>query len=108
MPETRGDLEVGGWYQHDFSVRLVTLFSSISSQGVAEWHHLNTVLHFLFSLLFSSWGRGEPDDYGGGEDCVISRGDGWNDAPCAAQHPWICEKVLVLDHLEAELNKEGL
>ena len=39
---------------------------------------------------------------------MISRGDGWNDEPCAHQHPWMCEKVLVLDHLEAELNKEGL
>ncbi|KAK0133965.1 CD209 antigen-like protein D [Merluccius polli] len=104
----RGDLEVGGWYHHDFKVRLVTLFSSISSLRVAEWHHLNTVLHFLFFLLFSFWRRGEPNDYGG-EDCVATLlGDNWNDKPCADQYHWICEKVLVLDHLEAELNKEGL
>ena len=37
---------------------------------------------------------------------ATSLGDDWNDASCAAQYP--CEKVLVLDHLEAELNKEGL
>ena len=28
--------------------------------------------------------------------------------PCAYQNIWICEKVNVLEHLEAELNKEGL
>ncbi|CAL8355335.1 unnamed protein product [Boreogadus saida] len=28
--------------------------------------------------------------------------------PCAFQNNWICEKVNVLEHLEAELNKEGM
>ncbi|CAL8270721.1 unnamed protein product [Gadus morhua 'NCC'] len=28
--------------------------------------------------------------------------------PCAYQNIWICEKVNVLEHLEAELNKEGM
>ncbi|XP_030208284.1 uncharacterized protein LOC115540839 [Gadus morhua] len=28
--------------------------------------------------------------------------------PCASQNNWICEKVNVLEHLEAELNKEGM
>ena len=27
---------------------------------------------------------------------------------CASENIWICEKVNVLEHLEAELNKEGL
>ncbi|KAK0140031.1 CD209 antigen-like protein D [Merluccius polli] len=58
-------------------------------------------------MTSSFWRRGQPDDYGGGEDCVAtSLGDDWNDASCAIQYSWICEKVLVLDHLEAELNKE--
>ena len=87
---------MGGWYQHDFKVRLVTLFSSISSQRVTEWYHLNTVLHFLFFLLFSSWGPGEPDDNGGAEDCGAIRWTGWNDAPCDKLNFWICEKVAVL------------
>ncbi|KAK0150630.1 C-type lectin domain family 4 member M [Merluccius polli] len=57
-------------------------------------------------MTSSFWRSGQPDDYGG-EDCVAtSLGDDWNDVSCAAQYRWICEKVLVLDHLEAELNKE--
>ncbi|KAK0136281.1 C-type lectin domain family 10 member A [Merluccius polli] len=57
-------------------------------------------------MTSSFWRRGQPDDYGG-EDCVVtSLGDDWNDASCAIQYRWMCEKVLVLDHLEAELNKE--
>ena len=79
---------MGGWYQHDFKVRLVTLFSSISSQRVTEWYHLNTVLHFLFFLLFSSWRPGQLNDYDGAEDCVDVRGDDWNDTPCNRLNNW--------------------
>ncbi|KAK0150624.1 C-type lectin domain family 10 member A [Merluccius polli] len=57
-------------------------------------------------MTSSFWRSGQPDDYGG-EDCVAtSLGDNWDDDPCANQYRWICEKVMVLDHLEAELNKE--
>ncbi|KAK0132901.1 Macrophage mannose receptor 1 [Merluccius polli] len=63
------------------------------------------------NMTSSSWGPGEPHNYRGGEDCVAileRRGleGSWNDVPCAAPLRWICEKVLVLDHLEADLNKE--
>ncbi|KAK0138262.1 C-type lectin domain family 4 member M [Merluccius polli] len=58
------------------------------------------------NMTSSFWGRGQPDDNGGGEDCVAtSLGKGWNDATCADLKPWICE-VIVVDYLEAELNKE--
>ena len=33
-PRHRGDLEVGGWYQRDFKVMLMTPFSSLSSLRV--------------------------------------------------------------------------
>ncbi|KAK0153751.1 C-type lectin domain family 4 member E [Merluccius polli] len=78
------------------------------------------------NMTSSFWIPGEPNDNRGAEDCVATqeRGDpmimamkragpwrtdldrGWNDERCAALFRWICEKVLVLDHLEADLNKE--
>jgi hypothetical protein len=42
---------------------------------------------------FQHWGGGEPNDYGGAEDCAQFRGDGyWNDLGCGAQLGVICEK----------------
>ena len=34
---------------------------------------------------YSNWASGEPNDYGGGEDCAqfYSDGSGWNDLPCS-------------------------
>ncbi|KAK0150633.1 C-type lectin domain family 4 member M [Merluccius polli] len=59
------------------------------------------------NMTSSFWRRGQPNDYGGGEDCVVtSLGKDWRDASCGELFRWMCEKVLVLDHLEAELNKE--
>ncbi|KAK0146886.1 C-type lectin domain family 4 member M [Merluccius polli] len=59
------------------------------------------------NMTSSFWGRGQPTDAGGGDDCVAtSLGKDWHNGWCADQYRWICEKVLVLDHLEAELNKE--
>ncbi|KAK0146015.1 C-type lectin domain family 4 member M [Merluccius polli] len=58
------------------------------------------------NMTSSSWGPDQPDDNDGAEDCVAVRGDGWHDERCDRLKSWICEKVVVLDHLEAELNKE--
>ncbi|KAK0133964.1 CD209 antigen [Merluccius polli] len=45
-------------------------------------------------MTSSFWGRGEPNDYGGAEDCVSTREEfGWDDDPCAALLRWTCEKV---------------
>ncbi|XP_074836071.1 uncharacterized protein LOC142003221 [Carettochelys insculpta] len=46
------------------------------------------------SVSFSNWNRGEPNNVGSGEDCVMMYKDGkWNDAPCANNvDGWICEK----------------
>lgn len=39
------------------------------------------------------WNRGEPNNHDGREDCLgTSRNNGaWNDFPCAALLPYICE-----------------
>ena len=54
-----------------------------------------------------SWRHVKPRDDGGARDCVVAGEDGWSEEPCNRLHHWICEKVLDLDHLEAERNKEG-
>ena len=50
-------------------------------------------------LSFRFWGRDEPNNYAGDEDCVIT-GDksdpvnNWADYPCNDWFVWICEKRI--------------
>ena len=45
---------------------------------------------------YASWGEGQPDDAGGNEDCAALGADGaWNDLPCDAARPFLCEDVRV-------------
>ncbi|KAK7094074.1 uncharacterized protein [Littorina saxatilis] len=50
---------------------------------------------------FTKWQPGEPNDYGGREDCVMFRpgkpksADGWNDASCDKQFPFVCEQHVL-------------
>jgi cysteine-rich repeat protein len=41
---------------------------------------------------YTNWGRGEPNDWGNGEDCVQMTTNGqWNDAGCASLVAFFCE-----------------
>ncbi|XP_054436403.1 mannose-binding protein A-like isoform X1 [Pteronotus mesoamericanus] len=43
-------------------------------------------------LTFSNWKKGEPNDFGSGEDCVILKDDGeWNDISCSSSYLAVCE-----------------
>lgn len=44
------------------------------------------------SVQTLNWAQGEPNDYGGAEDCVeMDASTGlWNDENCAAHRSWIC------------------
>ena len=42
---------------------------------------------------YDYWRSGEPNDYGGNEDCMSIRVDGeWNDVPCQNSYLYICKK----------------
>ncbi|CAM5169364.1 unnamed protein product [Eretmochelys imbricata] len=59
----------------------------VSNEGTFIWVDDSSVSQ-------SNWDRGEPNNFGSGEDCVMMLKDGkWNDAACTMNGDgWICEK----------------
>jgi len=45
-------------------------------------------------LVFSNWAAGQPDDYGGREDCAVKTmpAGSWNDLPCRNLNAFVCER----------------
>jgi len=44
---------------------------------------------------YTNWYHGEPNNYGGHEDCMImwqSRRFQWNDEPCSRHYCFVCER----------------
>ncbi|XP_044179085.1 uncharacterized protein LOC114946811 isoform X1 [Acropora millepora] len=62
-----------------------------SVEGRYRWESDNSPVNY------TNWARGEPNDYGGVEDCISVYGGGstglWNDDYCDSEHYYICEKV---------------
>ncbi|XP_071171999.1 perlucin-like protein [Mytilus edulis] len=55
-----------------------------------DWRWMND----LSKVNFTSWSLGEPNDYGGGEDCAhfrLTKNYQWNDMPCTNENGYICE-----------------
>jgi len=46
----------------------------------------------------SNWATGEPNNKGGGEDCVVVYGDTgkWNDYACSDRNNFMCQLVLAV------------
>ncbi|WNZ54114.1 hypothetical protein QT397_14560 [Microbulbifer sp. MKSA007] len=64
---------------------------------------INTVEHYDVSATDSrfqnkglwSWGEGEPNDHGNGEDCAVIRSDGrFNDRQCDRSYSFACKRRL--------------
>ncbi|XP_073730767.1 uncharacterized protein [Misgurnus anguillicaudatus] len=47
------------------------------------------------TLTSSFWRSGEPNSFGGDEDCVVFESTGWGDYPCFHNYKWICERKIL-------------
>ena len=45
------------------------------------------------NLVFTNWGVGRPDNYGGAQDCVYIYLKQWDDDNCENKHASICEMI---------------
>ncbi|XP_074977645.1 C-type lectin domain family 4 member G isoform X2 [Caretta caretta] len=79
-------------------------FLTKNTNGKQYWIGLHDVSNegtFIWvddsSVSYSNWDRGEPNNFGSGEDCVMMLKDGkWNDAACTMNGDgWICEKKWI-------------
>lgn len=56
------------------------------------------VSFYVVFFQFSYWGKGEPNNFEGHEDCgeimYYEYENSWNDETCTYPHFWICEKNL--------------
>ena len=97
---------MGRWVRPYFSVRLTTQCSTLT----ASWYEV--VVNVLVFLGFRNWGAGEPNGVDDKEACAElgwrTMPNIWNDAFCAVQRFWICEKVAGMEPLEGDLYPDGL
>ncbi|KAK7089878.1 hypothetical protein V1264_025037 [Littorina saxatilis] len=85
------------------------VFTMVTAAGAEHaWLGLSDVgTEGLFLLpsgqppTFTKWQPGEPNDFRGREDCAMFRpgnpksADGWNDASCDRQFPFVCEQHVL-------------
>ena len=59
-----------------------------TSEGTWVWSPSNT------PVSYTNWPTGQPDNWLGGEDCLMTRhaGGQWNDSPCASKMKYICQQ----------------
>lgn len=60
-------------------------FSDLAAEGTWAWVTGQPV-------IYTKWAAGEPNDWGGNEDCAEMYVDGvWNDLNCGDARPYLCE-----------------
>ena len=55
------------------------------------WAHSQTPMS---TSTFLDWRKGEPNNKGSNEHCLVIASDGWVDTPCFASWNYICERDL--------------
>ncbi|XP_055606467.1 perlucin-like [Uranotaenia lowii] len=68
--------------------------SDLGQEGIFYWHATG------LRLKYAAWGRGQPDDWRGQEDCLVMANvpnNGWswiaNDSNCTAWYYFVCENM---------------
>ena len=92
-----------------FEPRSIPVYKSVFTKSIEVWggkhvawigiNDKNVEGEFVFTnsrekVTVTDWYRGEPNNYGGNQDCVNFghfRNRKWNDAPCTQEHFFICE-----------------
>ena len=89
----------GGWLvsisdekENDFVLSMIDSedrvwigLSDRNVEGKLQWDHGE-------AITYSNWANGEPNNFGGSEDCIELHGDGkWNDGSCTASRSFLCE-----------------
>jgi hypothetical protein len=62
-------------------------YTDAAVEGTFAWDGGSTA-------IFTDWRGGEPNDFGGAEDCAAFADDGggaWNDKSCTQTYPFVCE-----------------
>ena len=67
---------------------------------------------FIITVVWTNWGNGQPNGYGGGEDCAENQkpwetNGKWNDVKCDSLRPFICEKDSSPFESELSLSEEN-
>ena len=86
MPRTREEAR----FLRDAGLPFVWLGGTdTKEEGVWRWADGGKI---PAQLLEDNWAKGQPDNYGGDQNCVGQNGAGaWEDASCASRHQFVCQ-----------------
>ena len=78
-------MDAFGWQIHRYSWIGA---NDLEEEGAWKWISNNLTME----NHFTSWGVSEPNNFGGGEDCLAAKyGPVWNDFFCDRALPYICQ-----------------
>ncbi len=90
------------WLRDQLGARGWIGLTDSSSEGTFVWASSAAV------PLYENWNSGEPNDWGGGEDCTELRTAGnWNDMSCTSMFQAVCESPSIMAN-GADSDSDGI